>query len=57
MDRCAGMAFLDDAFPARYPLCCGLRVRCMGYSTVFSGTSMPLPNFTSRAAATLLGRP
>ena len=27
------------------------------YSTVFSGTSMPLLNFTSRAAATLLGRP
>ena len=27
------------------------------YSTVFSGTSMPLPNLTSRAAATRLGRP
>ena len=27
------------------------------YSTLFSGTSMPLPNLTSRAAATRLGRP
>ena len=27
------------------------------YSTSLSGTSMPLPNFTSRAAATLVGRP
>ena len=31
--------------------------RVSDYSTVFFGTSMPLPNLTSRAAATRDGRP
>ena len=39
------------------PIIKTIRRKKLAYSTVFFGTSMPLPNLTSRAAATRDGRP